>query len=291
LLPIIAVRKVARLDRSGKPFRSRHFWWGGLDTEPVPLPRPDVLLLEGNESGHATLYRYTAGGEFGGDTWHESVEAAERAAVEEYGASMVGPWTPVPEDEPDVHKYAIAQAGAWPADAEAIRVRYPDLEANFRRVRRPHLTLSRAMLAVAVIAVTFAAARSLVESLPHVRRCLALAAAEEGRSQALRRQAALYRACILAVPCSAEEYCTNSCMPHVDSRPAWQTAATGAARRRAADEHRRAAEDYERAADRHAAQARLFRRALFHWSQPSPTPAVNDAADMTLFDRYQYNSL
>jgi hypothetical protein len=287
LLPIITVRKVARLDRSGKPFQPRHFSWGSLDTGPVPMPRPDVLLLEGDESGRAMLYRYTAGGEFGGDTWHESVEAAERAAVEEYGASTVGPWTPVPEDEPDAHKYAIAQAGAWPADAEAIRVRHPDLEANVRRGRRTRLTLSRAMLAVAVIAATIATARVLVESLPRVRRCRMLAAAEEARSQALRREAARYRACILAVPCSAGEYCNNACMPHVDSRPAWRTAATDAARERAADEHRRAAEDFERAGDRHAAKARLFRRALFHWSQPLPIPAINDGSDEALFNRYR----
>ena len=38
------------------------------------MPRPDVLLLEGDEFGHAMLYRYTAGGEFGGDTWRERVE-------------------------------------------------------------------------------------------------------------------------------------------------------------------------------------------------------------------------
>ena len=74
------------------------------------MPRPDVLLLEGDEFGRAMLYRYTAGRGFGGDTWHESVEAVEDAAVQEYGESSVGPWSPVPEAESDAHGYAIAQA-------------------------------------------------------------------------------------------------------------------------------------------------------------------------------------
>jgi hypothetical protein len=287
MLPVITVRRIAHLDLSRDSFESRHISWGRPGTEPVPMPQPDVLLLEGDEAGHAMLYRYAAGGAFGGDTWHESVEAAERVAAEEYGAASVGAWTPVPEDVPDAHDYAIAQAVPSPAGARPPQVRDPDLEASSPHGRRLHLPLGRAMLAVAVVAATLAAGRFLVESLPHVRECWKRAAAEEGRSQALRREAARYRACVLGVPCSASEYCNNACMPHVDSRRKTQTAASEAARRRAADEHRRAAEDYERAAERHTTKARLFRRAAFDWSQPVPTPAVNDAADEALFDRYR----
>lgn len=110
--PGIAVRLIARLRSPEGPFESRHSWWGGPGTEPIPMPRPDVLLLEADEFGHAMLYRYTSSGEFGGDTWHETVEMAKDAAAHEYGESIVGAWEPVPESESDAHEFAIRHATA-----------------------------------------------------------------------------------------------------------------------------------------------------------------------------------
>jgi hypothetical protein len=49
-----------------------------------PMPHPDVVLLEGHADG-PMLYRYTAHGDFGGDTWHETLDDAKRQAVLEYG--------------------------------------------------------------------------------------------------------------------------------------------------------------------------------------------------------------
>ncbi len=108
MLPKPTMRLIACLAPSTVPFESRHCWWGGPGTRRVPMPRPDVLLLEGDEFGHAMLYCYTAAGEFAGDTWHESVELAQQAAAHEYGAA-VGPWQPVPEGEGNAHDFAVRQ--------------------------------------------------------------------------------------------------------------------------------------------------------------------------------------
>jgi len=112
LLPAITVRLIARLGQPEGPCKSLHSRWSGPGSEPIPMPQPDVLLLECDELGYAMLYRYTAGGEFGGDTWHETVGMAKDAAVHEYGDEVVGPWEAVPESESDAHGYAIRHATA-----------------------------------------------------------------------------------------------------------------------------------------------------------------------------------
>jgi hypothetical protein len=110
MLPVITVRLIAHLGSSNEPLKAKHNWWGGPGTTPIPMPRPDVLLLEGDEFGHAMIYRYTAGGVFGGDTWHESVEIAKESAAEEYGESVVGPWQPVPDNVQDPYEFVIRKA-------------------------------------------------------------------------------------------------------------------------------------------------------------------------------------
>lgn len=104
------VREIALLSASSSPFVSRQRLWAGPDVQPTPMPRPDVLLLEEDENGHAFLYRYTAAGDFAGDTWHETAADARDAAAEEYGEEVVGPWTAVPESVTDLHQWAIVQA-------------------------------------------------------------------------------------------------------------------------------------------------------------------------------------
>jgi hypothetical protein len=40
------------------------------------LPAPDVVLMIAGPDPGAMLFRYTATGEFGGDTWHPTMESA-----------------------------------------------------------------------------------------------------------------------------------------------------------------------------------------------------------------------
>jgi hypothetical protein len=42
------------------------------------------------------LFRYTAAGDFAGDTWHESLDKAKGQAQFEYGQAL-GPWHEIPE--------------------------------------------------------------------------------------------------------------------------------------------------------------------------------------------------
>ena len=73
------------------------------------LPMPDVLLLVAEPRG-AMLFRYTAYGELGGDTWHASVAEAQKQAEFEYAEALL-PWIDVPQDVSDAHAFAIAYAG------------------------------------------------------------------------------------------------------------------------------------------------------------------------------------
>jgi hypothetical protein len=75
------------------------------------LPVADVILLVADADPGAMLFRYTAHGEFGGDTWHPSVEAAREQAGEEYGDAL-GQWMEVPEESADPHAFAVK----WAAD-------------------------------------------------------------------------------------------------------------------------------------------------------------------------------
>ena len=80
-----------------------------LDAEQL-LPLADVLLLIGDADGPgAMLFRYTAHGELGGDTWHPSLEGALDQASFEYGDAILG-WTDIPEDVADSHHFAIRVA-------------------------------------------------------------------------------------------------------------------------------------------------------------------------------------
>jgi hypothetical protein len=73
------------------------------------LPLADVVLVVADESGGAMLFRYTAHGEFGGDTWHATVAEAQEQAAYEYGDALA-PWIEVPGDVRDAHAFAIQYA-------------------------------------------------------------------------------------------------------------------------------------------------------------------------------------
>jgi hypothetical protein len=77
------------------------------------LPIPDVVLVvpdvgENGEEG-AVLFRYTAYGDFAGDTWHSSVGEAQEQAMYEYGDALIA-WLEVPSEVSDAHDYAVRYA-------------------------------------------------------------------------------------------------------------------------------------------------------------------------------------
>ena len=82
----------------------------GFPIDPSKLPPPpDVILLVGDADGGAMLFRYTAHGEFAGDTWHATVEDAREHAIYDYSDAL-GDWVEVPIDVEDAHAYAIQYA-------------------------------------------------------------------------------------------------------------------------------------------------------------------------------------
>ena len=73
------------------------------------LPAADVLLLVAGSDPDAMLFRYTAYGELGGDTWHLTVDDAKQYASDEYGDALF-PWEEVPDDVTDAHGYVVNYA-------------------------------------------------------------------------------------------------------------------------------------------------------------------------------------
>ena len=82
----------------------------GFPIDPAKMPpAPDVILLVGDADPGAMLFRYTVHGEFGGDTWHPSVDAAREHAIYDYSDAL-SDWIDVPDDVEDAHAYAIRYA-------------------------------------------------------------------------------------------------------------------------------------------------------------------------------------
>ncbi|HEX6052420.1 MAG TPA: hypothetical protein VFZ21_24315 [Gemmatimonadaceae bacterium] len=73
------------------------------------LPAPDVILLIADADKSAMLFRYTTHGEFAGDTWHPSVDAAREHAIYDYSDAL-GEWIDVPGEVEDAHAFAIQYA-------------------------------------------------------------------------------------------------------------------------------------------------------------------------------------
>jgi len=93
--------------------RTRHYkglppdLTGGVDQRTL-LPWPDVVLLEESKDG-AMLYHSTRDAEFGGDTWHENIDAAKHQADFEFGESL-GEWRLIPDEVDDTIRFVIQQA-------------------------------------------------------------------------------------------------------------------------------------------------------------------------------------
>ena len=82
----------------------------GFPIEPSKmLPVPDVILVIAGEEPGAMMFRYTAHGDFGGDTWHPTLEGAREQAEFEYEEAL-GEWVHVPELVEDAHAYAVKYA-------------------------------------------------------------------------------------------------------------------------------------------------------------------------------------
>ncbi len=79
-----------------------------IDLSKIP-PAPDVILLIADGTPGAMLFRYTVHGEFGGDTWHPTVDDAREHAIYDYSDAL-GDWVDVPETVEDPHAYAVQYA-------------------------------------------------------------------------------------------------------------------------------------------------------------------------------------
>lgn len=67
------------------------------------LPHARILIIEEQEEG-IFLYRFTAEGRFGGDTWHTTIEDAQHQARSEYGEAL-GEWQTIPPEADDSLRY------------------------------------------------------------------------------------------------------------------------------------------------------------------------------------------
>lgn len=85
--------------------RAAHTAGYPLDPEKM-LPVADVLLLIADKEPGAMLFRYTAHGEFGGDTWHPTIAEAQAQATFEYGEALLE-WDDVPEEITDAHAFVV----------------------------------------------------------------------------------------------------------------------------------------------------------------------------------------
>lgn len=89
----------------------------GLTADPSPrnpLPDPNWLEIEISADG-CFLYRYTASGEFAGDTWHASLDDAHHQALYEYD-SRPEDWREVPPTASDVAAFAAQHLPAKELD-------------------------------------------------------------------------------------------------------------------------------------------------------------------------------
>jgi hypothetical protein len=106
----------------------------GYPLDPADLlPEADVLLLvaddtaadagdhEGDDDAAgetgAMLFRYSAYGEVGGDTWHPTAADARAQAAAEYGDALQ-PWEVVPPEVADAHAFAVRYAAERLNDRE-----------------------------------------------------------------------------------------------------------------------------------------------------------------------------
>ena len=94
---------MASLGRQAGPLKTRHAV-GLPDGPQALLPFAELLVIETSRDG-VYLFRYTADGEFCGDSWHQSIEDAKDQAEYEYERAL-GQWYDVPTRAEDPIAYA-----------------------------------------------------------------------------------------------------------------------------------------------------------------------------------------
>ena len=100
--------------RTDQPIRM--FWAGprrpgSAELEQHEMGWPRVILLFDYQDG-PMLFRYTATGEFAGDTWHASLDDAKDQAEFEYGQAL-GRWLQIPDEiaKGTEAEFALRKAG------------------------------------------------------------------------------------------------------------------------------------------------------------------------------------
>jgi hypothetical protein len=73
------------------------------------LPIANVVVIEQEVDGSAAVNRYTADGEFAGDTWHPSLDEAFEQVGFEFGEGL-GLVQVIPDGVKDAKGYALARA-------------------------------------------------------------------------------------------------------------------------------------------------------------------------------------
>lgn len=104
----MTIRKLALVGAIDGERRAEHTAGFPLEAEKM-LPVADVVLLIAGADPGAMLFRYTAYGEFAGDTWHQTVSDAEEQAAFEYEDALQ-PWLDVPDEIADAHRFAVQYA-------------------------------------------------------------------------------------------------------------------------------------------------------------------------------------
>ncbi len=73
------------------------------------MPWPSIVVVEADQTG-AMAFRFARDGTFGGDTWHESAEAARRQVEWEY-QGVLGEWLALPNDLESVDAFLDREFG------------------------------------------------------------------------------------------------------------------------------------------------------------------------------------
>lgn len=111
-LALRALRLIARVTAAPGESRVRHFRGfppGVSERDQRELLPPAPLILIEETSHGFYLDRYSASGEFCGDTWYRTLEDAQHQATYEYG-DRLSEWVQVPHEVEDV--VALGRSGS-----------------------------------------------------------------------------------------------------------------------------------------------------------------------------------
>jgi hypothetical protein len=81
---------------------------GGSKHNQIELPIASLLVIENDDDG-VSVCRYTAIGEFAGDTWHATLTEARDQVDFEYSGALID-WVSVPDDVEYALSFALSRA-------------------------------------------------------------------------------------------------------------------------------------------------------------------------------------